>query len=104
MAWPFTFLSRLAGGRKQKKATRIKRRPLAFRFGVEELEPRILLTRGIFTVPGLPSQTVRATFLWDPSEAGLPNEMGMFRVDNANGRIGNFKPGDAAYAQAALSQ
>ena len=38
------------------------------------------------------------------SEASYNNTVGWYTVDDETGRIGNLKPGDAGYAQAAISQ
>ncbi len=40
---------------------------------------------------------------WSAKKAGYNNELGYFIVDSANGSIGNIAPGQAGYAQAALS-
>ena len=41
--------------------------------------------------------------VWQFREAAYNNEIGLYRVDDATGRIGNLKPGDVGYAKAALS-
>jgi RHS repeat-associated protein len=55
-------------------------------------------------VPGLPGQTARVRFTWTASDAAYHNELGLFAVDDASGRIGRLRPGDAGYAAAALAR
>jgi cyclophilin family peptidyl-prolyl cis-trans isomerase len=55
------------------------------------------------TVPGIAGQTVPTTFTWLSREAGFNNEIGLFRVDSADGRIGTLQPSDPGYARAALT-
>ncbi|QUY45864.1 putative Ig domain-containing protein [Acaryochloris marina] len=56
-----------------------------------------------FQLPGDTSGTVTAKFTWVEREASFDNELGLFHVDDAEGRIGHLKPGDKGYAKAALS-
>jgi cyclophilin family peptidyl-prolyl cis-trans isomerase len=56
------------------------------------------------TTPGPVGSTVATTFkLTADSLAGFSNEFGVFKVDNATGRLGDLKPGDPGYAAAALA-
>lgn len=66
-------------------------------FDVGVLRDRVL------HVPGEAGQLATATFTWDIRRASYNNELGIFRVDDASGRLGNLMPGDAGYATAALS-
>src|SRR5262245_8154954 len=81
-------------------------RPRRFRphFEVETLEERILLASQAYLTPGLAGQTVRVIFQKLPGEADFRNEVGLFRVDDAQGRIGSLRPGDPGYTAAAMSQ
>jgi hypothetical protein len=53
-------------------------------------------------VPGTAGQTSQGLFDWVSKDAKFNNELGVYRVDDATGRIGNLLPGDAGYAAAAL--
>lgn len=66
-----------------------------FRFGVAGANA--------LRVPGNASQHTLAQFKLDGHSTGYTNEMGLFTVDAADGRIGNLRPGDARYAAAALA-
>jgi hypothetical protein len=57
---------------------------------------------GALLVPGTSGQTTPTTFEWTGKQAKFNNEFGLFRVDDATGRIGNLLPGDPGYAAAAL--
>lgn len=54
--------------------------------------------------PGLAGQRTQGTFEWVSRDAGYRNEIGLFRVDDALGRIGDLLPGDAGYARAAIAE
>ncbi|MGE3821392.1 MAG: DUF4114 domain-containing protein, partial [Isosphaeraceae bacterium] len=55
-------------------------------------------------VPGDPGKTTAATFTLTNRQSFYRNEVGIFLVDDATGRIGNLKPGDPGYAAAATSR
>src|SRR5262249_41617375 len=57
-----------------------------------------------FLVPGQAGQTTEATFTLIRREAHLLNELGLFVVDDASGRIGAHHPGDRGCAAAALAR
>ncbi|MGJ3250408.1 MAG: Calx-beta domain-containing protein [Elainellaceae cyanobacterium] len=54
-------------------------------------------------VPGQPWTSVPLEITKVSTAAQYKNEMGVFIVDDAHGRIGDLLPGDAGYARAALS-
>ncbi len=54
-------------------------------------------------VPGSPGQEVPVTFTLTERRARYRNEIGLFRVDGPDGRIGSLMPGDPGYAAAALA-
>jgi hypothetical protein len=56
----------------------------------------------VYQVIGDAGQAVKVSFDWTFREAGYNNEVGIFRVDDASGRIGTLRPGDDGYARAAL--
>jgi Domain of unknown function (DUF4114) len=56
----------------------------------------------LLTVPGQPGTMVTVTFTLDARLARFKNEMGLFPVDDATGRIGNLRPGSRGYLRAAL--
>jgi hypothetical protein len=58
---------------------------------------------GIFQVPGAAGSNVQVSFQFAQRAAGFNNELGLYLVDDASGRIGNLMPGDVGYASAALS-
>src|SRR5262245_728179 len=69
---------------------------------LEELERRDVPTNDILTVAGPAGQQVSVHFELLARQTVLWNEIGVFTVDDAQGRIGEFLPGDAGYAAAAL--
>ena len=58
---------------------------------------------GVYVVPGAPGQSETLTIDWTAKNASFNNEYGYFIADSADGSIGDVAPGDAGYAQAALS-
>lgn len=56
-----------------------------------------------YVVPGQGTAGQTLTFRYADREAAFRNEVGFFQVDDATGKIGSLSPGDAGYAQAALS-
>ncbi len=58
---------------------------------------------GVFKVAGAPGQTVRVELDWTLREAAYNNEVGIYRVSDADGRVGGLLPGTAGYAKAALA-
>ena len=52
---------------------------------------------------GNAGQAVNVSFDWTFRDAAYNNEVGIFRVDDASGRIGTLRPGDDGYANAALA-
>ncbi|MBM4071704.1 MAG: DUF4114 domain-containing protein [Planctomycetes bacterium] len=63
----------------------------------------LILQKRTFLVPGMRHETVTVRFDWVIRRAGYNNEVGVVRVDDADGRIGNKRPGDPGYLQAALA-
>ncbi|HUL98641.1 MAG TPA: Ig-like domain-containing protein [Mycobacterium sp.] len=57
----------------------------------------------VFQVAGNAGQAVDVHFDWTFRDAAYNNEVGIFRVDDASGRIGTLQPGDDGYASAALA-
>jgi cyclophilin family peptidyl-prolyl cis-trans isomerase len=55
------------------------------------------------SLPGLPGQTVPVTFSLSGHNGTFQNEVGVFQVDSINGSIGGLLPGQAGWAQAALT-
>jgi hypothetical protein len=55
-----------------------------------------------FQVPGDPSTAVWLSFTLTQRQAWYRNEVGLFLVDDATGRIGRLRPGDRGYAASAL--
>ncbi|MBE9213126.1 DUF4114 domain-containing protein [Plectonema cf. radiosum LEGE 06105] len=60
-------------------------------------------SRKALGIPGQVGQKVTTKFTWTDREAAYNNELGLFVVDDATGRIGNLLPTDPGYAQAALN-
>ncbi|GAA6623079.1 putative Ig domain-containing protein [Scytonema sp. NUACC26] len=60
-------------------------------------------SRQALSVPGQIGQKVATKFTWTDREAAFNNELGLFIVDDATGKIGNLLPTDPGYAQAALN-
>ena len=54
--------------------------------------------------PGNAGQSIDTHFFWTGRSASFDNELGLFLVDDENGRIGNLNPQDAGYTQAALTE
>ncbi|WP_291995607.1 tandem-95 repeat protein [Candidatus Accumulibacter sp. ACC003] len=61
------------------------------------------LPASVFTVAGTAGTATTLSFSWTIRRAAYANEIGVYRVDDADGRIGNRLPGDAGYAAAALA-
>jgi VCBS repeat-containing protein len=57
---------------------------------------------GVFRVAGATGQKVQVDLNWTFREAAYNNEVGIYRVSDQDGRVGDLRPGDAGYAQAAL--
>lgn len=62
-----------------------------------------LTTGGVFQAPGTAAENVTLTVKRIFGRRHHTYEMGLIRVDDANGKIGALNPGDAGYARAALS-
>ena len=54
--------------------------------------------------PNLTAGTINAKFTEVSAEASYRNYAGLYRVDDASGKIGNLSPGDAGYMTAALQR
>src|SRR5262245_52133693 len=67
---------------------------------VEELEPRVLLANQSFVVPAEVPGTLEVRTV--ERLAAFRNEMGVFAVQDAAGRVGGLLPGQKGYARAAL--
>jgi uncharacterized protein YkwD len=55
-------------------------------------------------IPSLLSGTINAKFTEVSAQASYHNYAGLYRVDDAAGKIGNLNPGDAGYMTAALQR
>ncbi|WP_250565987.1 DUF4114 domain-containing protein, partial [Adonisia turfae] len=64
----------------------------------------LLVSKAGVQIPGDIGQFATLTVDLLSQSAGFRNEMGFFLVDDAEGHIGNLKPGSQGYAVAALSQ
>ncbi|GEM_PF-6098869 len=71
---------------------------------VEELEPREVPANDILTVAGPAGQQVSVHFEFLAHHTVLWNEIGVYKVDDAQGRVDDKLPGDAGYAAAALAK
>src|SRR5262249_6525126 len=98
-SWPRK--SNTRAGAEPKRSRRAPRRTWT-RCAVEELEPRILLASGAALTPGSADQVVRVQFRFLSERADYRDEVGLCQVDDALGRIGALRPGDAGYTAAAL--
>jgi RHS repeat-associated protein len=58
---------------------------------------------GVFQVEAKGTAVTSLFFEYTGREAAYRNEMGLFRVDDASGRIGRLRPGSAGYLQAAMA-
>jgi VCBS repeat-containing protein len=58
----------------------------------------------VFQAPGAHGTQLEAVFTFGPRNATYHNEAGIYRVDDASGRIGNLLPGASGYAEAALAR
>jgi PKD repeat protein len=58
----------------------------------------------MFQVPVGNGGEVQALFTWGPRQASYKSEFGIYRVDDAGGRIGKLRPGDAGYAEAVIKR
>src|SRR5262249_34764308 len=64
--------------------------PTVVRIRVESLR----LERRTAVVPGEPQDPVSLRFTWRVRDARFNNELGVIRVDDADGSIGGIRPGD----------
>lgn len=58
----------------------------------------------VFRVPGLPGNSVSATFDWTIRSASFNNEFGIYRIEDPDGRVDGVLPGEAGYSVVALSE
>jgi uncharacterized repeat protein (TIGR01451 family) len=73
--------------------------PTVVRIRVESLR----LERRTVVVPGDPPDRVAVRFTWAVRDARLNNELGVIRVDDADGSIGDIRPGDSRYLSMAAA-
>lgn len=57
----------------------------------------------LYTVPGAFGSAQQVTFTWSSRQAAFNNELGVYAVDDLQGRVNGLLPGDAGYAAAALN-
>ncbi len=81
-------------------------RPVAKRFHLEELEPRLPPASDLFAVPAAdtPGTPVELRFEWGAGGAAFKNEVGIYAIDDAAGRVNGLLPGDAGYIAQALAR
>lgn len=60
--------------------------------------------RNVYVVPGDIGSSQQLTFQMLPSQSAFDSEIGFFRVDAADGAIGNLRPGDQGYFAAAMAR
>ncbi len=73
-------------------------------FGLLAPPPRTPLYDGVtFVAPGVPGTRVRLASDVLRRFTDLPGELGVFRVDDREGRVGSLLPGAEGYGQAALA-
>src|SRR5262249_57938522 len=73
--------------------------PTVVRIHVESLRPE----RRTFVVPGDPPDPGALRFTWTLRDARFNNELGVIRVDDAEGSIGGIRPGDPRYLSTAAA-
>jgi uncharacterized repeat protein (TIGR01451 family) len=73
--------------------------PTVVRIHVESLR----LERRTLVVPGDPPDPVSLRFTWTRRDARFNNELGVIRVDDAEGSIGGIRPGDPRYLSTAAA-
>lgn len=71
---------------------------------VEALEERLLLANDFYRVPGVPGETVKLQFNLSGKTSSATNELGIYLVDDTQGRVNGLLPTQAGYAQAAASR
>ncbi len=76
------------------------------RLQVEELEPRVTPTNDLFAVPAADAAdgTVQLRFEWGAGGAAFKNEIGVYALDDAEGRVNGLLPSDAGYIGQALAR
>ncbi len=70
---------------------------------VPPLLDQLVLQKRTFLVRGTTSEEVTVRFDWLFRHAAFRSEIGIIRVDGANGAIGGIKPGDRRYLRAAMA-
>src|SRR5262249_55300956 len=73
--------------------------PTVVRIRVESLR----LERRTAVVPGEPPAQVAVRFTWTVRDARFNDELGVIRVDDAEGSIGGVRPGDPRYLRTAAA-
>src|SRR4051812_40122219 len=84
-----------SSNRPSRRATRLR---------LEELEPRLSPASDFFVVGGAAGAPTVVRFDWLRRDAAFNNEIGAYRVQDEAGRVAGLLPGQAGYAQAALSE
>jgi cyclophilin family peptidyl-prolyl cis-trans isomerase len=95
----FRFFRSKAAAQNTAKTAAAKRK---VRPRFEQLESREVPANDIFTVTGTAGSQVTLTFDWHSRQSAFWDEIGVYTVNDAQGRVGNVLPGDPGYAQAAL--
>lgn len=71
---------------------------------LEMLEDRVVLANDFYQVPGVPGETVRLQFKMNGKAVGANNEMSIYLVDDAQGRVNGMLPSEVGYATAAAAR
>jgi cyclophilin family peptidyl-prolyl cis-trans isomerase len=101
LVWKFTNQRETAPGSAHTMS--IERRS-GRKLRVEELEPRLAPANDLFAVPAAdsPGTPVELRFEWGAGGAAFKNEIGVYALDDADGRVNGLLPSDPGYAGQAL--
>lgn len=81
---------------------RNRRAVVSFCPRVEVLEERCVPANTFFRVPGAVGTTGTFRFDWTKRDAGFDNEVGVYVIDDASGRVNGVRPGDPRYLRAVM--
>ncbi len=98
----FSWLSRRENRRPQPTQHRPGTRRGRVALRVEELEPRLVLANHLFSAPGNTGDQTRLSFNLTAHGGVFNDEIGVYAVQDTDGRVNGMLPTDPGYAGAAL--
>jgi len=90
--------------RTAKHSKPVSRLKQSYRPLIETLEERIVLTNDFYKVPGVLGEIVQLQFDLNGKASGANNELGIYLVDDTQGRVNGLLPSQVGYATAVASR